>query len=132
MVAAQYSYQHSQYANNDGSLRQVPNSPQHLGSIKGAAPLLGRVLMLMSRFSVEGGAYDRNDKATDPPQIQTNPFFVWDIVLSGELEKYKVRYNLGLYNATNQQYSLPVSPEFAQDLILQSGRTLLAQVSVSF
>jgi outer membrane receptor protein involved in Fe transport len=132
MVAAQYSYQHSEYANNDGSLRRVPNSPQHLGSIKGAAPLLGRVLMFMSRFTVEGGVYDRNDKAADPPQIQTNPFFVWDIVLSGELEKYKVRYNLGLYNATNQQYSLPVSPEFTQDLILQNGRTLLAQVSTSF
>jgi outer membrane receptor protein involved in Fe transport len=132
MVAAQYSYQRSHYANNDGSLREVPNSPQHLGSIKGAVPLLGRVLMLMSRFTVEGGVYDRNDKVTDPPQIQTNPFFVWDVVLSGELEKYKVRYNFGLYNATNQQYSLPVSPEFTQDLILQSGRTLLAQVSASF
>jgi outer membrane receptor protein involved in Fe transport len=133
MVAAQYSFQHSQYANDkDGSLREVPNSPQHLGSIKGAVPLLGRVLMMMSRLTLEGGAYDRHDKASDPPQIQTNPFFVWDVVLSGELEKYKVRYNLGLYNATNQQYSLPVSPEFTQDLILQSGRTLLAQASASF
>jgi outer membrane receptor protein involved in Fe transport len=132
MLAAQYSYQHSQYVNNDGSLRQVPNSPQHLGSIKGAVPILGRLLMLMSRFTVEDGMYDRNDKASDPPQMETNPFFVWDIVLSGELEKNQVRYNLGLYNATNQQYSLPVSPEFTQDLILQNGRTLLAQVSASF
>ena len=88
--------------------------------------------MLMSRLSIEGGVYDRNDKATDPPQIQTNPFFVWDVVLSGKIEKYNVRYNLGVYNATNAQYSLPVSPEFTQDLIVQSGRTLLAQGSVSF
>ncbi|HTQ48175.1 MAG TPA: TonB-dependent receptor [Polyangiaceae bacterium] len=132
MASAQYSYQRSRYLDNDGSLRDVPNSPQHLASVKAAAPLLGRVLMLMSRLSVEGGVYDRNDKATDPPQIQTNPFFVWDVVLSGEIEKYNVRYNLGVYNATNSQYSLPVSPEFTQDLILQSGRTLLAQGSVSF
>jgi outer membrane receptor protein involved in Fe transport len=132
MAAAQYSYQRSRYLNNDGSLREVPNSPQHLASVKAAAPLLGRVLMLMSRLSIEGGVYDRNDKATDPPQIQTNPFFVWDVVLSGEVDKYNVRYNLGIYNATNSQYSLPVSPEFTQNLILQSGRTLLAQLSVSF
>ncbi|HEX8796683.1 MAG TPA: TonB-dependent receptor [Polyangiaceae bacterium] len=132
MAAAQYSYQRARYLQNDGSLREVPNSPQHLASVKAAAPVLGRVLMLMSRLSIEGGVYDRNDKATDPPQVQTNPYFVWDVVLSGEVEKYNVRYNLGLYNATNAQYSLPVSPEFTQDLVLQSGRTLLAQVSASF
>lgn len=132
MAAAQYSYQRARYLENDGSLREVPNSPQHLASVKAAAPLLGRVLMLMSRLSIEGGVYDRNDQVGDPPQIQTNPFFVWDVVLSGEVEKYNVRYNLGLYNATDSHYSLPVSPEFTQDLMLQNGRTLLAQASTSF
>jgi len=48
------------------------------------------------------------------------------------VEKYGIRYNLGLYNATNQQYALPVSPEYTQDLILQNGRTVLAQLSSSF
>jgi outer membrane receptor for ferrienterochelin and colicin len=132
MVAAQYSYQHTQYLNNDGSLREVPNSPNHLASVKGAVPILGRVLMAMTRLSFEGPRYDKYDQSTDPPQQQTDPLFLWDLVLSGEVERYGVRYNLGLYNATDQRYYLPVSREFVQTNIEQNGRTLLAQASVSF
>ena len=133
MFAATYSYQETQYLDNQAThLRNVPNSPHHLASLKGGVPLLGRVLVLSTRVSFEGPVYDKYDQPGDPPQTQTNPFFLWDVVLSGEAERYGVRYNLGLYNATNQQYSLPVSREFTQDLIIQNGRTVLAQVSFSY
>ena len=62
MVAASYSYQHSRYLNNDGSLRHVPNSPEHLGSVKGAVPIIGRALMAMTRVSFEGPRYDSHDR----------------------------------------------------------------------
>jgi len=41
-------------------------------------------------------------------------------------------YALGLYNVFDWRYSLPVSPEFRQDMIVQNGRTLLASASVTF
>jgi hypothetical protein len=100
--------------------------------VKGAIPILGRTLRAMSRLSIEGPRYDRNDQASDPPQLQTNPVAIWDIVLSGEVERYGVRYNLGLYNAMDYKYSLPASHEFLQDLVVQNGRTLLANLSVTF
>jgi outer membrane receptor protein involved in Fe transport len=132
MAAASYSYQDTEYLDNGTTqLRNVPNSPHHLAAVKGAAPLLGRVLLLATRLTFEGPVWDRYDQPGDPPQQQTNPFFIWDVVLSGEAERYGVRYNLGLYNATDQKVSLPVSREFTQDFMPQPGRTVLAHVSVS-
>jgi outer membrane receptor protein involved in Fe transport len=130
MVGASYSYQDTEYLDNATTqLRNVPNSPHHLAALKGAAPLLGRVLVLASRLTFEGPVWDRYDQPTDPPQTETNPFFIWDVVLSGEAERFGVRYNLGLYNATDQKISLPVSRSFTQDFMPQPGRTVLAQVS---
>jgi len=131
MAAVSYSYQDTEYLDNTTTrLRNVPDSPHHLGALKGAAPILDRVLVLATRLTFEGPVWDKYDQPTDPVQTQTNPFFIWDVVLSGEAERYGVRYNLGLYNATDQRVSLPVSREFTQDLIQQPGRTVLAQVSV--
>ncbi len=133
MIAANYAYQQTRYVGTSvAGYRHVPNSPDHLGSVKGAIPIIGRTLRIMSRLSLEGPRYDRNDQAGDPPQLETNPVAIWDIVLSGEIERYGVRYNLGLYNAMDYKYSLPVSSEFTQDFMIQNGRTLLANVAVSF
>lgn len=131
MAAASYSYQDTEYLDNETTrLRNVPNSPHHLAALKGAAPLLDRTLILATRLTFEGPVWDRYDLPTDPLQAQTNPFFIWDVVLSGEAERYGVRYNLGLYNATDQRLVVPVSREFTQAFMPQAGRTVLAQVSV--
>ena len=131
MVAGTYSYQHSRYLNAPGR-REVPNSPNHLGSIKAAAPIVGTLLTAMTRLSFQGPRWDRNDRATDPPQGQTTSSFIWDLVLSGEAEPYGVRYALGLYNAMDYRYAVPVSHEFVQDTIVQNGRTVLLTTQVSF
>jgi outer membrane receptor for ferrienterochelin and colicin len=132
MIAASYTYQRSRYLEDAGGLREVPNSPDHLGSVRAAVPIIGRSLMGMSRVSVEGPRYDRYDRADDPPQERTDPVAIWDVVLSGEAERPGVRYAVGLYNAFDWKWTAPVSPEFRQRTILQNGRTVLATVNATF
>jgi hypothetical protein len=57
---------------------------------------------------------------------------VWGIVLSGEEKRYGLHYAFGLYNAFNWRYRIPVSPEFTQRTIEQSGRTVLASLDLAF
>jgi outer membrane cobalamin receptor len=133
MVAANYAYQHSAYENATQNLRrEVPNSPNHLGSVKGAAPIVGSFLTAMTRLSFQGPRFDRNDKFTDPPQLQTSSAVIWDVVLSGQAERYGIRYALGLYNAMDYRYSVPISHEFTQDTMVQPGRTVLLSSQVTF
>ena len=131
MVAGTYSLQRAEYVLAT-SLRDVPNSPNHLASVKGAVPILGRALMGMTRLTVEGPRPDRNVRSTDPPQGTTDTGVVWDLVLSGEAEKLGIRYALGAYNLMDWRYDTVPSGEFRQRTLVQSGRSVLASVSASF
>lgn len=131
MVAGTYSLQRAEYLDSPG-LRRVPNSPNHLGSVKGAVPILGRALMGMTRVTLEGPRPDRNVRDTDAPQGTTEMGVVWDLVLSGEVEKLGVRYALGAYNVADWRYDTVPSGEFRQRTIVQSGRSVLASLSASF
>ncbi len=73
MLAVSYSWQRSRSSTAAVSRRSCtssrapttaksPISPEHLGSVKGALPLLGRALTLASRLSLESGRYDRNER----------------------------------------------------------------------
>lgn len=116
-----------------GGLGEVPNSPLVLAGVKGAVPIIGRQLMLMSRLSFEGQRFDNAIAAgTGQPQGTTDPGLIWDIVFSGEVERLHVRYAVGAYNVMDWQYQAVPSVEFAQRVIPQNGRTFLAQVSASF
>ncbi len=137
MVGASYAFQRSVYLNDAPvggvpPLRQVPNSPNHLASLKAGAPIVGSLLNAMTRLSFVGPRMDRYDQSTDPPQGRTPSAVVWDVVLSGQAEHYGLRYALGLYNATDYRYMVPVSREFLQDSIAQSGRTVLLSGQVTF
>ena len=96
MAAATYSFSRVRY--DAPGLRNVPNSPQHLGSLKIAVPVVQRALTAMTRVSVEGPRWDRNASPEDPPQRQTGTAVIWDLVLSGELPEWHARYSLGVYN----------------------------------
>ncbi len=137
MVAASYAYQRSRYLNDApvggvAPLRDVPNSPNHLASLKAAAPIVGSLLNAMTRLSFVGPRMDKYDQSTDPPQGTTPSAFVWDVVLSGQAERYGLRYALGLYNAMNYRYTVPVSREFLQESIVQNGRTVLLSAQLTF
>jgi outer membrane receptor protein involved in Fe transport len=131
MAAATYSFSYLQYAKGAG-LREVPNSPRQMGSLKIAVPLVARALTAMTRLSVEGPRYDRNASPDDPPQQQTSTSAVWDLVFSGELPDWHARYSLGVYNLADWKYQLPVSPEFAPLVTIpQSGRSVVGSLTLA-
>ena len=135
MFSASYSYQRSQYIGAAASsLREVPNSPEHLASVRGAMPIVGRQLMLSTRFSFEGPRWDANETndAATPPQGRTDPALIWDLVLSGQEQRAGLRYALGLYNALDWRYSLPVASFFPMRTVSQNGRTVMASLGINF
>jgi outer membrane receptor protein involved in Fe transport len=143
MVGASYSAQHSRYLTGNGAadllasanpqFRKVPNAPEHLASVRGAVPILAHGLLASTRISIEGPRFDRHDQADDPePQGKTDPAVVWDLVFSGEEPRWGLRYAIGVYNAFDWRYSVPVSNEFRQNTIVQNGRTFLANVNLTF
>ena len=95
-------------------------------------PIIGRTLMGMTRLTLEGPRPDRNEHATDPPQGTTDTGVIWDLVLSGEVERMGVRYTLGVYNVVDWRYDVVPSGEFRQRTIVQNGRTFLASLALSF
>jgi outer membrane cobalamin receptor len=131
MFGATVSVQKASYVDAP-ALRDVPNSPVVLASVKGSAPIIGRSLVLTSRLTIEGPRPDSNSQVTDPPQQTSETGVVWDLVFSGEIEKLQARYAVGLYNAADWRWDSVPSREFRQRTIVQSGRTVLATLAVSF
>jgi len=145
MVAASYSVQKSRYLRSGAlgdfigfkhaaDLREVPNSPNHLAAFKGGVPIIGRALMLMNRLTLEGPRFDRNDTegAGQAPQRETPPALLWDIVFSGGEPRWGLTYAIGMYNAFDTRWEVPISTEFRQTTMPQTGRTFLATGAITF
>jgi outer membrane receptor protein involved in Fe transport len=141
MLQASYGFTRTHYLASDSigdlfgleqdpELRDVSNAPTHLVSLKAAAPLFAR-LTAASRLTVEGPRYDRNEHVDDDPQRQTDAAVIWDIVISGEEKRWGLHYALGVYNAADWSYSLPLSSEFTSLTMPQDGRTFLASMSLT-
>jgi len=108
-------------------------------------PLIGRTLKLASRLSVEGPRYDNaifnKDVTCDPnaavavacpAQGNTTTGVVWDLVLTGAIERFDANYAVGLYNLMDWQYDTVPSTEYAQRTIRQRPRSALASLSLKF
>ncbi|HEX7672247.1 MAG TPA: TonB-dependent receptor, partial [Polyangiaceae bacterium] len=143
MLQASYEFQHTAYLastsasdllalRKNADVRNVENSPDHLATLKAAAPILARNLTLATRVTFEGPRYDRYESVTDPAQGRTVSAVLWDLVLSGHEDRWGLRYSLGAYNVADNRYSLPVSNEFSQRAIVQNGRTFLASLDARF
>lgn len=139
MASVQYAVQRTAPTGaRAGELRATPNSPAHLGSVRGGAYLFGKLLGLFSRLSFETGRHDSYDLRSDDAvagtatQTKTRASALWDVVLSGEAES-GVSYSFGVYNAFDARYTVPVSREFFPiKAVPQSGRTLLVASSLRF
>ncbi|MDX2050931.1 MAG: TonB-dependent receptor [Polyangiaceae bacterium] len=143
MLGASYGYANPRYVESsnlsdlfrlkeDTSKRDVANAPEHSGSVKGAVPVIGRGLTLGSKLTLESGRYDRNEEVGAEPQGRSGASALWDIVLSGDEKRYGVHYAFGVYNAFDWRYRLPLTAEFSQRTLSQSGRTFLAQVELAY
>ena len=144
MLSLSASVQKASYQ-NDSNRRNVPNSPLVLGAAKAMMPLIGRTLKLASRVSVEGPRYDNaifnKDVTCDPnaalavacpAQGNTTTGVVWDLVLTGAIERFDANYAFGLYNLMDWQYDTVPSTEYAQRTIRQRPRSALASLSLKF
>jgi outer membrane receptor protein involved in Fe transport len=136
MLAGNYGVQRSDYVDpapedelEDGA--RVPNSPTHLASIKGAAPIIGRSLALMTRLTYGSARYDRNETRGLPVQDKTGANVVWDVVFNGRIVNDQLTYNFGVYNLADFRYHAPVSAEFRMTRVPQNGRTVLAAMTLS-
>ena len=69
---------------------------------------------------------------SDPAQRKTSGAVIWDLVFSGEEARYGIHYAFGVYNAFDWHYSDPVSTEFVQRAIAQSGRSFMASLDMKF
>ena len=143
MLGVSYSWQRSRFLSGrslssllafeqSADYRRVANSPEHLGSIKGALPILGRAITLASRLSLESGRFDRNEHRGEDPQTKTDAFAIWDIVVTGRETRYGFSWAAGVYNAFDWRYSLPVSAEFPQRVVPQDGRSFIFSADVTF
>lgn len=110
--------------------QDVANVPGHLVSLKGAVPVLGKAMSIGSRLSAESSRQTNQEVVGDGRQLSTDPFFIWDVVLSGREGHSGVTYSFGVYNATDNRYDLPLSAEFSQSTFPQPGRTFLAQLGL--
>lgn len=135
-LSLSYAYQNATYQQDDDPLqprmREVPNAPAHMGSLRGSAPIVARYLLASTRLTIEGPRYDRYDREGDPPQGKTDAAAIWDFVVSGQESRYGLRYAVGVYNAFDWQYEVPLSPEFTPRTLQQSGRTFLLSTSLDF
>ncbi|WP_234023230.1 TonB-dependent receptor domain-containing protein [Sorangium cellulosum] len=127
MASASYSFSRARTLRkeNDPRPETLPNSPEHMVSVKGAVPLLGKALTLATRLTVESSRLDKTLSRTDPAVI-------WDVVLSGQADVAGLRYNVGVYNVADWEYEGPISPQFTATRIAQPGRTFLLSANLNF
>ena len=125
-MSAQYGALSARYdsAPVDGGSRRVPNAPQHFFSFRGVVPVVPSLITGAVRTTVE--APRRIDVET---RDDTRTAVVTDLVVSGNVSRYELRYAVGVYNLFNWQYELPASP-YASRLMPQQGRSFMFSLTL--
>lgn len=127
MVTAAYGYQRARYLSSSLKDTRVAAVPEHVGSIKGVAPLVPNYLSLALRVTVEAPRRISLD-ASDV----TKGALLADVVASGKVPRYGIWYNLGVYNVADWRWEVPVSSTFASKTMPQNGRTFLVNVGFEY
>jgi outer membrane receptor for ferrienterochelin and colicins len=127
MLSASYGFLDARYADppEEGGSTRVTNAPRHFFSFRGVVPIVPGLVTGALRSTLE--APRRIDAGGD---ATSRPAMITDVVLSGQVNRWDVRYALGLYNLFNWQYALPTG-SFASPLMPQQGRSLLVSVTVA-
>ncbi len=120
MLGLQYSFQHTRLGDLTGD--KLANSPVHVAGGKLIVPLAGKALRLATRAVVEAGRLDRDSERTDPGLI-------WDVVLSGEIDEFHMRYSAGVRNLLDWRVEHPVGEDVLDTRVRQPGRSLLVDLT---
>jgi outer membrane receptor for ferrienterochelin and colicins len=125
-MAAQYGALNARYESPpvEGGSSRIPNAPQHFFSFRGVVPIIPSLLSGGVRTTVE--APRRIDTET---RDDTRSAVVTDLVVSGQVSRYDLRYAFGAYNLFNWQYALPASP-YASRLMPQQGRSFMFSLTL--
>jgi outer membrane receptor protein involved in Fe transport len=125
MFGASYGYQRARYRERTGAEARLINAPEHLGSLRGAAPIVPGIAVLAGRLSIEG---PRRISLDDDQE--TEPAVVTDAIVSGEVTRYDLRYSAGVYNLFDWRYDVPITEGAPSSTLIQQGRTFLFQLTV--
>ena len=105
---------------------RVPNAPRLYGSVRGIVPVVQDRLTLAARLTLE--APRRINLSSNE---ETEWAVIGDLVLTGQVHEFGVRYALGVYNLFDWKVDLPVNT-FPSTTLPQQGRSFLANVTVDF
>jgi outer membrane receptor protein involved in Fe transport len=130
MLSLMYGYQRARLLDPAGE-QLVLNSPEHLASAKAVAPIVPGLLQIATRLSLESPRPARAGPLTTEQEY--SPWaIVGDVVASGRVERFGIRYSVGIYNVFDWRYSLPVNEVFSHRFSPQPGRTFLLNVGAGF
>jgi outer membrane receptor protein involved in Fe transport len=135
MVAASYSFQRTRIGDllSDAPEARLTNSPEHMASFRGAAPLIEELLTLAVRLRVESPRLGLRTFADGTTQLVEGDIpLLADVTLSGEVSAIGLRYAVGIRNLFDWQYRLPGGEDIAVPFIPQTGRTVYLETTVSF
>jgi outer membrane receptor for ferrienterochelin and colicin len=131
MLSANYGYLEARYvrapAEAGTASTRAPNAPRHFGSTRFIVPVAPLAGQLATRLSLE--APRRVSLADD---TETDWAVVADVVLSGRVRDYGLRWAFGVYNLFDWRYTAPVTDTFANPRMPQPGRSFMASLDVTF
>lgn len=113
-------------ASSDTDGTRVPNAPRGYGSLKAVVPAITNRLYLASRLTLETPRRILLDADTT-----TDWAVIADMVMTGRIEEYGVKYAFGVYNLFDWTLYLPVDP-FVSRTMPQQGRSFMANLSLEY
>lgn len=130
MFSLMYGYQRARLLDPAGE-QLVANTPEHLASARAVAPIVANLLQLATRLTLEAPRPLRSTSVASEQEF--SPWaVVADVVASGRVERFGIRYSVGVYNVFDWKYSLPVNEVYSFRFLPQQGRTFLLNVGAGF
>lgn len=129
MIAATYSYQRTRFGDvlSDAPDARITNSPEHLASVRGVAPIVPELVSLAARLRVES---PRLAQRAGSPLVESPVPVLLDLTLSGRIAQIHLDYAIGLRNVFDWHYSYPGGGDLPMLFVPQAGRTFFLQTTL--
>lgn len=130
MVAGQVSYQRTrenrlfavQGEPRSEQPRRLTNSPVWMGSFLGSVPISNSI-QWSNKLRIESGRRTSAGETTDGAVLL-------DLTVVGTVDRFKLRYGVGIRNLLGYQVGHPGGPDLVLDQVPQRGRSFFASVHV--